>query len=110
MDSGDATKKPNDKCDQLTLRQRIAKHKKSCLTAVCLVVVVVLLVIVWAHNCPPDHFMSKYKLPWSSPDYKLREKNHKTKVRRSDNKEDNWSKQDFLDSVSKFNRLAAVSG
>lgn len=88
---------------------QIKKHKKSCLVVVCLIFIVVMLVIVWAHNCPPDHFMSKYKIPWSSPDYKLLNKNHVNKARRSDNKEDNWSKRDFLESVSKFNKLAAVS-
>jgi hypothetical protein len=94
---------------QPSLSSKIAKNKKSCLSVVCLIIVVILLTIVWAHNCPPDHFMAKYKAPWSSPDYKLRGKNHTSKARRSDSKEDNWNKSDFLKSVETFNKLASVS-
>ena len=97
------------KTEQLCLRDKIAKHKKSCLSAVCLIVAVIVLIVIWAHNCPPDHFMAKYKTPWSSPDYKMLGKNHTSKARRSDSKEDNWSKKDFLTSVEHFNKLAAVS-
>lgn len=93
----------------LCLRDKIAKHKKSCLSAVCLIVLVIILTFIWAHNCPPDHFMAKFKTPWSSPDYKLLRKNHAGKVKRSDSNEDNWSKKDFLKSVEHFNKIAAVS-
>lgn len=47
-------------------------------------------------------------VPWSSPDYKLRNKNNSDKTRRSDSKEDNWNKKDLLSSVSKFNNIAAT--
>jgi hypothetical protein len=99
-----SVKNPN----YVLLTNKIKQHKKSCISVVCLIVVVILLIIVWAHNCEPDHFMAKYKTPWSSPDYKLLKKNHTGRARRSDSKEDNWSKDDFNKSVKKFNKLAAA--
>jgi hypothetical protein len=103
----DVVKKP--KTELHYLRNKIAKHKKSCLSVVCLIIVVILLIFVYAHNCPPDHFMSKYKAPWMSPDYQLLNKNLTSKIRRSDSKEDNWSKKDFLQSVEHFNKIASIS-
>lgn len=100
----------SEKTDKdLCLRDHIAKHKKSCICVVLLIIIVFILIVVYAHNCPTDSFMSKYKLPWSSADYKLLNKNHSGMARRSDNKEDNWNKKDFLKSVARFNSLAAVS-
>jgi hypothetical protein len=99
--------KKSDK--DLCLKDRIIAHKKSCICVVLLIVVIIILVFVYAHNCPTDSFMSKYKIPWVSPDYKLRNKNHTNMARRSDNKEDDWNKSDFLKSVSRFNTLAAVN-
>jgi hypothetical protein len=92
----------------ILLTNKIKEHKKSCVSVICLILVIIVLVIVWAHNCEPDHFMAKYKAPWSSPDYKLLKKNHAGRARRSDSKEDNWNKDDFLQSVKKFNKLAAA--
>jgi len=99
----------NQKTKQLCLRDKIAKHKKSCISAISLIVVVIFLIIICVHNCPQDHFMAKYKQPWSSPDYKLLGKNHTSKARRSDSKEDNWNKNDFLKSVEHFNKIASIS-
>lgn len=90
------------------LKDLIAKHKKSCIYVVLLITIAIFLIFIYAHNCPVDSFMSKYKLPWSSADYKLRNKNHTDKARRSDSKEDDWNKNDFLTSVARFNKLAAV--
>jgi hypothetical protein len=97
------------KTKRLFLRDKIAKHKKSCLSAIALIIVVIFLIVICAHNCPPDHFMAKYKPAWSSPDYKLLGKNHTSKARRSDSKEDNWNKKDFLKSVEHFNKIASIS-
>ena len=44
---------------------------------------------------------------WTSPDYKLLNKSHTGQTRRSDNKNDNWSRKDMIESVSRFNRMAA---
>jgi hypothetical protein len=85
----------------------VAKHKKSCLAVVCLIVLVIILMFVWAHHYEGDGFVSKMT-SWSSPDYKLLGKNNTNKTKRDDSANDNWSKDDFIKSVQKFNDMASV--
>jgi hypothetical protein len=89
-------------------RDLIAKHKKSCAAVCVTLIVIAVLLIVWAHNCP-DAFVAKYVPTWGSPDVKLLKKNHTGDTRRSDNKIDGWSKDDYIRSVNKFNSLASAS-
>jgi hypothetical protein len=53
--------------------------------------------------------MSGMTSKFKSPDGKLINKNHTDKARRSDSKNDNWSKKDFLKSVATFNKMAALN-
>jgi hypothetical protein len=87
-------------------RELVAKHKKSCMAVCATLVVIAVLLIVWAHNCP-DTFVAKYVPTWGSPDVKLLKKNHTGDTKRSDNKIDGWSKEDYHKSVDKFNELAS---
>ncbi len=89
----------------------IANHKKSCIVVCVVLVVIAVLLIVWASNCP-DGFAAKFvpavgMATWNSPDMKLLKKNHTGDTRRSDNKIDGWSKEDYMKSVEEFNRLAS---
>lgn len=91
-------------------KELIANHKKSCIDVCVVFVVIAVLLIVWASNCP-DGFVAKYipaasLVTWSSPDMKLLKKNHVGETRRSDSKIDGWSKEDYAKSVDEFNRLA----
>lgn len=93
------------KLNMATAREVIAKHKKSCAVVCVALLIIAVLIIVAANN---SGFMSK--MPWSSPDMKLLKKNHTGDTRRSDNKIDGWSKDDYVKSVNKFNSMAAPSG
>ena len=92
-------------------KELIANHKKSCIVVCVVLVVIAVLLIIWASNAP-DGFVAKY-IPavavatWNSPDAKLLKKNHTGDTRRSDNKIDGWSKEDYAKSVGEFNRLAS---
>jgi hypothetical protein len=91
-------------------KELIANHKKSCIVVCGVLVVIAVLLIVWASNAP-DGFVAKYvpavgMATWSSPDVKLLKKNHTGDTRRSDNKIDGWSKEDYAKSVEEFNRAA----
>ena len=70
-----------------------------------LMVVVVIVVAVALYMSKKDGFTQ----PWRSVDYKLRNKNHTDKARRSDSKNDNWNAKDFMRSVKQFNRMAAMT-
>ncbi len=88
-------------------RELIAKHKKWCAGVCVTLVVIAVLLIVLGYNAPAGFVASK--MPWSSPDVKLLKKNHTGDTRRSDNKIDGWSKDDYIKSVNKFNSLASAS-
>jgi hypothetical protein len=102
------SKKSEDGNSREAILNKIKKHIESNWKVLGLVIAIIILVIVWAHNCPPDHFMAKYKLPFSSPDFMLSNKNLKNKVGRSDI-DSNWDKPTFLATVEKFNHLASSS-
>jgi hypothetical protein len=92
-------------------RELIANHKKSCIMVCGAIVILVIVLVVWASNAP-DGFVAKYvpavgMATWSSPDMKLLKKNHTGDTRRSDNKIDGWSKEDYMASVDEFNKIAA---
>lgn len=89
-------------------RELVAKHKKSCVMVIAAVVIIAVIMMVWAHNCP-DGFVSKYAPAWGSPDFKLLKKNHTGDTRRSDNKVDNWTKADYMAAVEKFNSLTGAA-
>lgn len=91
------------KLSMATAREMIAKHKKSCAVVCIALLVIAVLVIVAVSN---SGFSSK--MPWSSPDMKLLKKNHTGDTRRSDNKIDGWSKDDYAKSVAKFNSIASA--
>lgn len=89
-------------------KELIAKHKKSSVLIVVGVLLIAIILIVWAHNCP-DAFVAKYVPTWGSPDFKLLNKNHVGDTRRSDNKIDGWSKADYMAAVEKFNSLVGAA-
>ena len=86
-----------------------ATHKKSCISVVALVVIIIIVIFIWAHNYSPDGFTTKWLPAWASPDLKLLNKNHTGETRRSDNKVDDWSSKDFIESVAKFNHAASTT-
>lgn len=67
------------------------------------VVLIVIMLVVLARNGTFGDGMAN----WTSSDYKLLNKSHTGQTRRSDNKNDNWSRKDMIESVSRFNRIAA---
>lgn len=67
-----------------------------------IVFAVIVLIILFATGTIGEGMSS-----WTSPDYKLLNKSHTGQTRRSDNKNDNWSRKDMIESVSRFNRIAA---
>ncbi len=83
----------------------IIAHKKSCIAACVAIVAVSALLMIVVYQAP-DSFIGRH-VPWSSPDVKLTKKNNTDKARRSDSKVDNWTKEDYKKSVSKFNDMAS---
>jgi hypothetical protein len=104
-----------------TLKEKIINHKKSGLCAVGLIVVIILLAFVWAHNCPSDNILSKIKLPWKSNSRQVSDDDWpkpkrarpKGGGRRSDSApggdvSSGKNKKEFIKSVAHFNKVAAT--
>jgi hypothetical protein len=104
------------------LKDKIKKHKKSGLCVIGLILVIILLVFIWAHNCPTNNVFSTIKLPWKFNSRKNKTKDKWPKVPkrprhgggvRSDSgpggiDAGSGNKKEFLKSVANFNKLAAA--
>src|SRR6478752_5332666 len=63
--------KPGEKKSKFeTMKDLCVKYKKSCAACIGVVILIIILLIVWAHH-QPTGFVSKYVPTWNSPDMKL---------------------------------------
>jgi hypothetical protein len=101
----DQEEKENKPCLRTRAKEKwagLTPKTKKIIGGVTALAIILLIVIIARSGCGQT-----MKTRWSSPDFKLLKKNPKGV--RTDPKNDNWSKEDFMESVSRFNNIAAAN-